>query len=53
MKETTKCLLLGNRFLVSEYVQPLLCNAFANKHVPMAMSPHTTIEELLEMVFST
>jgi hypothetical protein len=25
---------LGNRFLISKYTQPILSNAFANKHVP-------------------
>jgi hypothetical protein len=26
--------LLGNRFVISNYTQPLLGNAFANKHIP-------------------
>jgi hypothetical protein len=34
-KKTTKQhLLIGNRFLISKYTQPLLGNTFANKHVP-------------------
>jgi hypothetical protein len=53
-KQTVKqCLLLGNRFLISKYMQPLPSNTFTNKHVPMATKPHITIEELLETVFST
>jgi hypothetical protein len=27
--------LLGNRFLISKYMQPLLGTAFANSHIPM------------------
>jgi hypothetical protein len=27
--------LLDNRFLISKYTQPLLSNAFANKHFPL------------------
>jgi hypothetical protein len=34
--ETTKQRpLLGNRFSISKYTQPLLSKAFANKHIPM------------------
>jgi hypothetical protein len=34
-KEATKQYpLLGNRLLISGYMQPLLNNVFANKHVP-------------------
>jgi hypothetical protein len=32
---TEQHLLIGNRFLMSKYMQQLLSNAFANKHVPM------------------
>jgi hypothetical protein len=28
--------LLGNRFLISKFTQPLLSNAFTKKHVPTA-----------------
>jgi hypothetical protein len=38
--------------LNSKYTQPLLSNAFANKHVPTAMNPQAAIEELLETMFS-
>jgi hypothetical protein len=38
---------------ILQYVDPLLNNAFAKKHIPTATNPHATTEELLEMVFST
>jgi hypothetical protein len=44
-KQTTKHLLLGNRFLIRKYTRPLLGNTFANKHVPVEMTG-TTTEEL-------
>jgi hypothetical protein len=35
LKQTTKQhLLLGNRVLTSQYMQPLLRNTFTNKHFP-------------------
>jgi hypothetical protein len=53
VKQTTKQhALVGNRFIISKYTQPLLSNAFANEHVPTATNPHATVEELLKMVFS-
>jgi hypothetical protein len=43
-------LLVDNR----KYTHPLVCNVFANKHVPTTMNSHTTIEESLEtMLFCT
>jgi hypothetical protein len=44
--------LLGNRFLISKYMQQLLGNAFTYKHVPMVTNPDAIMEELLEAVFS-
>jgi hypothetical protein len=32
---TSKHLLLGDRFLISKYRQPLVSNAFANDQVPL------------------
>jgi hypothetical protein len=39
---------LGNRFLMSKCMQPLLSNAFVNKHVPREMMG-ATIEELFSV----
>jgi hypothetical protein len=33
-------------------MQTYKSNAFANKHVPIAMNPHATVEKLLETEFS-
>jgi hypothetical protein len=38
-------LLLGNRFLISKYVRPLLGDAFADRYVPMEMIG-ATMDEL-------
>jgi hypothetical protein len=36
--------LLGNRFLIRKYMQPLVSNDFADKHVPTEMMGATTEE---------
>jgi hypothetical protein len=44
--------LLGNRFLISKYMQPLLGNALANKDVPTE-TQGGTIEELCFLLVHT
>jgi hypothetical protein len=47
-----QCPLLGNKFLISKYTQPLLSNAFENEYALTATNQHSTIEELFGTIFS-